>query len=137
MIMQIINIVAGALLAVPKLKEWGLGPVAEQLESWLGGIREQLGLVTLVSGGLALIDRLGVLNIPIPEFGASFPQSLPALAIGILLAVQFSGKYSVLEKVRLALEPHTVWIGLLGMAVGVGSLLFGCFIPQFCRGGLF
>lgn len=137
MVMQILNIVCGSLLAAPKLKEWGLGALTERLEGWLGGIREKLGLATLVLGTLALIDRLGVLSIPIPEFGASFPQSLPALAIGLLLAAQFSEQYSILNKVRQTLEPQADWIGLLGIAVGIGSLLFGCFIPQFCRGGLF
>lgn len=137
MIMQILNIVCGSLLAAPKLKEWRLGPAAERLEGWFGSMREQFGLTMLVLGTLALIDRLGVLNVPIPEFGASFPQSIPALAIGLLLAARFSEKYPVLTKVRDALAPYTAWIGLLGMAVGVGSLLFGCFIPQFCRGGLF
>lgn len=137
MIMQILNIVCGSLLAAPKLKEWGLGPAAERLEGWLGGVREKLGLALLVLGTLALIDRLGILDVPIPEFGASFPQALPALMLGLLLAAQFSEKYPVLGKFRRSLEPQAVWIGLLGVAVGLGSLLFGCFIPQFCRGGLF
>lgn len=135
--MQILNIIAGSLLAASKLREWGLGPVADRLESLLGSFRESLGIATLVLGAVALSDRLGVLSVPIPQFGASFPQSLPALAIGLLLASQFSEKYAVLVKARRALEQYTPWIGILGIAVGAGSLLFGCFIPQFCRGGLF
>ncbi len=108
-----------------------------RLESWLNGVREKLGLAALILGALALIDRLGVLNVPIPEFGASFPQAVPALALGLLLAAGIAAKYPVLGRIRQTLEPETAWVGLLGMAVGIGSLLFGCFIPQFCRGGLF
>lgn len=135
--MQILNILCGSLIAAPKLKAWGLGAVMARLESWLGGIREKLGLVTLVLGMLALSDRVGVWNVPIPAFGASFPQSLPAIALGLLLAAPLAEKYPALGKMRQALEPVAVWVGFLGLAVGIGSLLFGCFIPQFCRGGLF
>ncbi len=137
MVMQILNIVAGSLLAAPKLKEWGIGKVVDQWEAWIGGARETIGLVTLVLGLLALIDRLGVLNVPIPEFGSSFPQSLPAIAIGLLLATRFVEKYPTLQNIVRLLVPHSPWIGLIGMSVGIGSLLFGCFVPQFCRGGLF
>lgn len=137
MIMQILNIVCGTLLAAPKLKEWGLGSIVAPLENWLVGAREKLGLTMLVLGALALLDRLGVWNVPIPEFGASFPQALPALALGLLLASDLAGKYPVLARIRGKLEPVSVGFGLLGMAVGLGSLVFGCFIPQFCHGGLF
>lgn len=137
MVMQILNIAGGLLLAAPKLKEWGLGSVVVRLESSPSSVREKLGVVMLILGVLALIDRLGFLRVPIPEFGASFPQSLPALALGVLLAARLSGKYAVLEKFRHQLEPYAAWVGLLGIAVGTGSLFFGCFIPPFCHGELF
>lgn len=137
MIMQMLNIVAGSLLAAPQLKAWGLEKAVLRWEAWIGRFREQIGTVTLILGVLALIDRIGLVSLPIPEFGASFPQTLPAIGIGLLLAVRLVERYPALQNLVRPLLPHAVWIGLLGLAVGIGSLLFGCFIPQFCRGPWF
>lgn len=131
MVLQIVNIVSGLILASPKLKEWGLGSVAEQIDQRLAPYRNRIGTVVFLLGTLGLIDRLGIVGIPIPEFGASFPQALPAIISGLLLATRLVEKYPLLANIS-GPRGQASWIGLLGIAVGLGSLLFGCFLPGFC-----
>jgi|GEM_PF-1867704 len=132
MILQGVNIISGILLAAPKLKEWGMGPVLVHVEPTLTRYRNGIGVASLVLGALGLIERVGVVDLPIPMFGASYPQALPAVALGLLLADKLRIKYPALASAALPLAPHALWIGLLGVTVGLGSLLLGCFIPQFC-----
>lgn len=134
MILQLANIVCGFLLAASRLKEFGARETIEKLEAALSPYRARLGLAELILGILALVERLGVLHVPIPEFGSSFPQALPAIAMGLVLGADYFAKYPDIHARISQLKEHAEWIGILGIAVGLGSLLFGCFITVFCRG---
>jgi hypothetical protein len=130
MIIQITNITAGFLLSAPKLKELIGGKGAEHIvvaETKLNAFRGTIGVIELVLGVVALIDRLGILHIG--NLGASFPQALAALACGALLAPHLFEKYPAVQEQVKKMEPYTVWIGLVALFIGLGSILFGCVSP--------
>lgn len=90
MIIQIANIGASFIIAAPKLKEL-VGPrEIERLERVIAPYLNQIGLVELGIGVIALLTRMGIANIHISDFGASYPQAFPATATGAVIAVQFS-----------------------------------------------
>lgn len=133
MLLQLCNIVAGLVVAAPELKRFGQPALWDKIVVSTTPWRIVIGSVTLGLGALGLLTRLNVLPSFIPDLGASFPQSLPALAIGLLLLKEKIGSSSVLTQTIASLAPHSLPLGLTGMAVGLGSLLFGCFITVFCR----
>ncbi len=132
MLIQLVNILSGFLLASPKLKTWAGKHVAhvEKAESKLTTFRESIGILALIVGVVALLERLGII-FGMFLFGASFPQAIPAILSGLLLAPRVARKFSVIADFTAKLEPYAQWIGVLGIAVGLGSLLFGC-VPPIC-----
>jgi hypothetical protein len=133
MILQTANIISGFILAVPKLKSHeATREHVERVATRLEPFKEKIGLVVLVLGVLGLLTRIGLIYPHIPMFGASFPQSLPAIAIGLILSQSFFKKYPALDSFIMKLRPHQIAIGIVGMASGVGSLLFGCALPLVC-----
>lgn len=96
-------------------------------------IKENIGLVVLVLGLIGLIDRLNLIAFFIPEFGSSYPQAFSAIVSGALLALPKLEHFPALATQIKKLTPYTFGLGLLSMAVGLGSLLFGCIMPLVCR----
>jgi hypothetical protein len=119
MILQILNIVGGAIVASEKMPE---------LKKSVAPYEPRLGLVLIVIGLIGLLERLGIFNTGL-RLGSSFPQVIPLIAIGLLLAAPLLEKYPFLKKVTDALQPYSPWIGLAAIACGLGSLLFGCVFP--------
>jgi hypothetical protein len=130
MILQLTNIVSGFILSAPKLKELVGGKGAEHIvaaEAKLNTFRGTIGIIELVLGAVALVDRLGILFIG--GIGASFPQAFAALACGALLAPHLLEKYPAMKSLVEKMKPYEVWIGLAALAIGLGSMLFGCISP--------
>lgn len=126
MVIQTTNIIAGFLLAAPKLKQFGAKEQVEAMHGKLLAFSGVIGVAELVLGVLALIERMGLAYFPIPSFGSSYPQALPAIAIGLILSAHLFEKYPEIREVIGKLKVYEVSLGILGIAVGLGSLLFGC-----------
>ena len=137
MIIQATNIVAGFILAAPKLKALVGGGAKEQLEAAqtkLSGFQGTIGIVELILGVIALVERLSIAHFYIPSYGSSFPQAFAAIAIGLILSANLFEKYPSVHDFIGKLKVHSEWIGIVGIAVGAGSFLFGCIVPGLCGG---
>ena len=130
MIIQIINILSGLVLSTPILKALAGTKGAEHIagvETTLNSFRVVIGIAALVLGVVALIERLGIVYVG--SIGASFPQALAALACGVLLAPNLFQKFPAIQASIQKLAPYAAWVGIAGVAIGLGSLLFGCVSP--------
>ena len=133
MILQTANIVSGFVLSSSKIKEHEqVRPLALRAEGFLLPIQEKLGFAVLALGVIGLLVRMGFVFLWIPMLGASFPQAIPAILIGLILTEAYWKKYPRVHEKVLLLVPHRVVIGFVGMASGAGSLLFGCVLPIVC-----
>lgn len=125
MIIQITNAVSGFVLSASKLKEVVGGRGAEHIataETKINAFRGTLGVVELVLGAVALIER-------IIGQGGSFPQSVAALACGALLVPHLFEKYPSVKAFVGRMRPYEIWIGVAALLIGIGSILFGCISP--------
>ena len=125
-VIQVANIVSGFMLAAPKLQEFGAKEKIANIHAKLGRFTGIIGVIELILGVLALIERMGLAYFPVPDFGASYPQSLPAIAMGLILSGNIFAGFPAIQKFTSKLTKYAVPIGMTGIAVGLGSLLFGC-----------
>jgi hypothetical protein len=123
MIIQTANIVGGFFLAAPKLKEFGAKDHIESAHTFLSKYQGVLGLVELGFGVLALVQRTGLAYFHIPQFGASYPQAFAALAIGLVLASHLFDNSPALHNLIRTLQENAVLVGIIGMLVGLFSIL--------------
>lgn len=130
MVLQVLNIVMGFIAALPGLRErkWFKSDLEKKTDSWKG----YLGLAGLVLGVLGLLVRMDILPPFSYRLGASYPQTIPAIILGLLLAAPILNKHKFIRNIIDKLEPHAFWLGIIGIAVGLGSILFGCIFPVFC-----
>ncbi len=128
MILQTLNIVSGVALGAPKLKEWIGGEHIEKAERAIMKYREPLGLAMIVLGITGFLIRLNVIDLFFAPLGASYPQTIPAILMGILLYGDKLQRFPFMRSIIAALRPHEAIIGIIGIAVGLGSILFGCLI---------
>lgn len=126
MIIQIANIVSGFALSAPKLAEFGAREAIEKIHAFLTPYLTTIGIAECVIGALALFDRMGILNLPLYNFGSSYPQAIPAILMGLLLASSTFEKNAHISSFIEKLKAHQTLLGFIGIAVGLGSLLFGC-----------
>ena len=132
MLLQIVNIITGALLAAPKLKSLGGGSAIDKFESFFATFRAEVGIAEFVLGIVTLLMRMDILPFYIGDIGVSYPQAFSLIAIGLLLGATFLSRYTFLSSTIKCLERYRTLIGVLGIAVGLGSLLFGCPWPLVC-----
>ncbi len=132
MIMQIVNIASGVVgassLIQSKITHSEVDGAFEKVrpyEVWIGVGTFGFGLV-------ALIERLGIIYFGLP-LGSSYPQALSALLLGLVLGAPYFERVAFLKKISTTLMPYRQWLGLIAIAVGLGSLLFGCILPVVCR----
>jgi hypothetical protein len=131
MIIQIANIVSGFALAAPKLAEFGGKEAIEKVHGAMMPHMKTIGVIELILGLVALIDRMGILTIPIMNLGSSYPQALPAILIGLVLGGGAFLKNEALSSFVTKLEPYRMHLGIIGIAVGLGSILFGCILCSY------
>ncbi len=132
MIIQIANIGAGFVLAAPKVKEYVGKHEIERFLRVIAPYQNHVGLIELGIGIIALMTRAGITNFHISDFGASYPQAIPAILMGAVIATGFFDRYPKAKEYINKLEPYRTELGFLGIAVGVGSLMFGCVLPLVC-----
>lgn len=134
MVIQVVNIAAGFLLAAPKIAERTAPEGVRSAERALDPYRSTIGYTALAFGLLALIERAGILYLGLPMFGSSYPQALPAIVSGLLLAEGDLSRFALLRPLMERLRPYASAIGFAAILSGAGSLLFGCVIPVVCPG---
>lgn len=131
MILQLVNIVSGILLTSTIIKEKFSNKEVGDFLDKLHVYESEIGVGVFILGILGLVERLGFFYIG--SIGASFPQSLPAIAAGLLLGAPMLKQFSFLDSASGTLTPYRTIVGIICIACGLGSLLFGCVSPAFCR----
>ncbi len=129
MILQTLNIVGGVILASDKIGEAIGKEKVAKIETAVAPYRSKIGIVIFILGILGLIERLSIVYFGIPNFGSSFPQTISAIVIGLLLGAPFFSKFPQVQTLTTKLTPYSSWIGIAAIAVGLGSMLFGCMSP--------
>ena len=126
MILPIANIISGFVLAAPKLKEWFAKKDIENAETTLNKFRGHIGVAILILGIVGLIKRMSLFGILYEwswHYGSSFPQGLIAIVIGLLLCSNFSTKWPTLHSKIVEMNKYSEWLGILGILIGIGSIL--------------
>jgi len=129
MLPQIVNIIAGFLLAVPKIMELGVAKNAiKKIESRLRPFEGIIGWVVLILGVGMLIERITFMPIFYRYYYISggFAQSIPAILMGLILLADFFRKHKDLDHFIKQIEPYKIWIGFWGITAGFISILSGC-----------
>lgn len=88
--------------------------------------RTPIGIIILVLGVVGLLKRMSLFGMMYGwswQYGASYPQSLIAIAMGLLLCANFFAKWPALHGKIVEMNKYSEWIGILGILVGVGSLI--------------
>ncbi len=111
MLLALVNIIAGFILAAPKLKTLGARQEIEGAASWLDTFRGLIGIVALVLGLLTLIG------------GEDALQAFFAIVMGLILASNFFMRYRAFRENIGILKTHAEWIGVVGIVVGIVGLL--------------
>jgi hypothetical protein len=132
MILQVTNIACGLSLAAPTIKRYVGGETIGALERRIAPYMHITGAVELALGAIGLLHRIGLVRIDIYDLGASYPQSIPAILMGLVLATFLKDKYPFIKDIVVRIDPYRTQLGFLGIAVGLGSLLFGCVLPFVC-----
>lgn len=130
MIFQLTNILGGALVHSSYIKRTIQQAPVQNILNRLEIHQPRIGLVILLLGVIALLERISIINVGIS--GSSFPQALPAILIGLTLSAP-SIKHPLFQRISAALAPYRSLIGIVGIACGLGSLLFGCVLPLVCQ----
>jgi hypothetical protein len=128
MVLQTANIISGFLLAAPTLAGFGAKEQVEKMHNVLLPFQSTIGIIELVLGILALIERMGIVWLHIPNFGSSYPQAIPAILVGLLLSAKFFESVPSVKEQIAKLAPYGGWIGIAAFASGLNSLLFGCWL---------
>ena len=126
MILPIANVISGFVLGAPKLKEWFAKKDIERAETSLNKFRGKIGVIILVLGIIGLIKRMSLFGIMYDwswHYGSSYPQALIAIIMGLLLCANFFAKWPSLHTRIVKLNEYSEWLGILGMLVGIGSLI--------------
>jgi hypothetical protein len=131
MIMQIVNIASGVVGAASLVREKITHQEVHGALDKVHPYEMRIGVVTVVFGLMALVERLGLVHFGLP-LGSSFPQALPAIALGLVLGAPYFERISFLKSIIAFLAPYREWLGLIAIASGLGSLLFGCVAPLVC-----
>ncbi len=127
---QLLNTAGGALAAAPMIKKYLPLEVAQKigaLEQRVNAYRGIFGIALMVIGAIGLLQRLDILWLGLG--GSSFPQSIALLAVGLSLAPHTFEKWPAVHAYAQKIEPYTEWVGIAAIAVGLGSIFFGCMAP--------
>jgi hypothetical protein len=125
MILPIANVVSGFVLSAPKLKEWFAKKEVEGAEGALNKYRTPIGVIVLVLGIIGLLQRMTLAGFMYGwtwSYG-SFPQSIIAIVMGLLLTANFFSKWPAFHAGILKMNHYAEWLGILGIIIGIGSLI--------------
>jgi hypothetical protein len=128
MILQVLNIAGGAIIASPKIAAVVGQERITTIKEKIAPLESRLGLALVFVGLVGLLERVSFFHTGL-NLGSSFPQTLPLIAVGLLMAAPMLEKYPFLQGAITILRPHATWIGLIAIACGAGSLLVGCIFP--------
>lgn len=132
MLLQVVNIASGVVAASSLIKEQLKSNEVNEALDQTKPYEAWIGIAILALGLMGLIERLGLVYFGL-SLGSSFPQALPAIALGLVLGAPYLERYSFLKPVIAQLTPYRPWLGLIAIASGLGSLLFGCVLPLVCH----
>lgn len=131
MILQLANIISGFILAAPMLAAWGGRAFIDKALHALAPLTSAIGVVELVLGVLGFLERAGLLRFYIPHLGASYPQTIPAMLVGLILCASYFSKMSGMSAMIDKLKPYQEWIGVMAIVSGLNSILFGCWLCMY------
>ena len=131
MLLQITNIVSGFLLASPMIAGWGGKAHVEKVEKLLMPFAQVIGIVELTLGVIGFFYRMNLIPVHIPNLGASYPQAIPAILVGLCLCHAYLKPISVLDALIEKMKPYREWIGIMAIASGANSILFGCWLCRY------
>lgn len=123
MLVQLSNVVAGFVLAAPKIKQLAAKDHVEKAEATLTKFRGVMGIVALVLGVIALLGNFSYSLMFFPLAGAGLLQALVSIAIGLILSANFFAKSPQISGFIAKLEKHGEWIGVVGVVIGILGLL--------------
>jgi len=125
MLLQVMNIIAGFLLAAPKIMEFGAKDIVKKAEKNLRPFEGLIGWVVLILGVVMLVQRMTLTSALYWYYsGSSFTQAIPAILMGLILLGDFFKKQKGFERFIKDIEPFKIWIGFWGIAAGLFSILF-------------
>ena len=128
MILQILNIAGGAVIASEKIAAIVGQERNAGIKEKIAPLEPPLGAALIIIGLVGLFERLGLFYLGF-NLGSSFPQVLPLIATGLVMAVPVLEKNASLKSTTVILRSYASWIGFVSIACGLGSLLFGCIYP--------
>jgi hypothetical protein len=128
MLLQIANIAGGVILSSSLIQEKVKNQNTEKFFAQAHSYEVPIGIVLVLLGCIGLVERLGILYFGI-NLGSSFPQALPAILSGLLLAQSYFRRFPQLEPVLNLLRMHKNILGIVAILCGAGSLLIGCVAP--------
>ena len=131
MILQLANIISGFILAAPLLATWGGRAFIDKALHALAPLTSAIGVVELVLGIIGLLERAGLLRFYIPHLGASYPQTIPAILVGLILCAPYFIKTSGINAIIEKMKPYREWIGVMAIVSGLNSILFGCWLCMY------
>lgn len=125
MVIQAGNIVAGFILAAPKIKTWFKSPQAgEQVvkaETKLNNFRGTMGVIEIVLGVIVVLQSFGIgFNY---FLGYELLQGIAAIIMGLLLSANFFEKFPAVHGFIAKIQPFSEWIGVVGIALGILGLV--------------
>lgn len=126
--MQIVNIGGGALLSSSFIKEKLSNQNVNEFFEKVRPHETKIGVGLAVLGFIALLERLDVFYLGL-NLGSSFPQAIPAILTGLTLGAPYFERFTFLKGFLTTLSTHKTALGLITIAFGLGSILFGCIAP--------
>jgi hypothetical protein len=130
MMFQILNVAGGALAAAPMIKKYIPAAAAQKVgefEMRANSYRGVFGIILMALGFIGLLQRLDIIWLGVG--GSSFPQSIALFLVGLSLAPHTFEKWPAVHAYAQKIEPYTEWVGVAAIAIGLGSMIFGCIAP--------
>jgi hypothetical protein len=121
MLIEIGNIVGGFMAGADGIRQLGLAQEAvAKGQARLAPYRKTIARLLFA---LAIINLLDRWFFEVPLFTGSFPQSIVALALGLILDDSIFGSASWAQSARKSLGGWETAIGIIGIIIGLAAIL--------------
>ena len=121
MLIEIGNIVGGFIAGADGIRKLGVAEEAvARGQAQLAPYRNTIARLLFAVAILNLVDRW---IFEIPLFNGSFPQSIVALALGLILDQSIFGAAQWAQNARKAMAGWETAIGILGIIIGLAALI--------------